>query len=130
MRRRRITMTNSFWPSIAFVLGAMVLAGISQYLYLEVLVPRGVPEQPWFRYLVGAWGLLLLVGAALWARTLYRLLSSVRTSVTILSLFAISCVLGSFVLQKRDLDSRGLKGEKARPGSSTTCGRGSATSTR
>lgn len=113
MRRRRITVTNSFWPSIAFVLGAMLLAGLAQYAYLEVLIPRGIPEQGWFRYLLGAWGLVLVVGAALWAKTIFKLLSSVRTSVTILSLFAICCVLGSFVLQKRDLDSRGLKGEKA-----------------
>lgn len=104
---------QDFRTSIVYVLGSMLLALLSQVLYEDFLLPRGVMESPWVRLMVVAWGVLLLAGVAANFRWLYRLASSVRTSVVILSTFALCCVAGSFVLQERDLDTRGLTGEKA-----------------
>ncbi len=104
---------QSFVASVGFVLSVMLAAGLAEYLWRFHLKATGALEQGWFRGLLGAWGVVLLAGTGVYWRWLYRMFSSVRTSVTILTLFALTCVAGSFVLQQRDLDTRGLTGEKA-----------------
>ncbi len=110
---KRSVPRQTFRTSFGFVLGIMAVAGLCQHLYLEVLIPKGLHEQSWIQGLAAVWGVVLLAGIALFRKRIYQLMSSVRTSVAILSIFTICCVAGSFVLQKRDLDTRGLKGEKA-----------------
>lgn len=109
----RVGPVQGFLPSLAFVLGSMVLAGLAQSFYQDFLVPRGLLQASALKLVLGAWAVLISACAVVYARQLYRLLSTVRTSVVILVLFALSCVAGSFILQKRDLDTRGLKGEEA-----------------
>lgn len=104
---------GSFKVSIGLVVGIMAAAGLAEAVHREILLPRGTLEQQWFKGLLGAWAVVLLAGVGYYSRWLYEVFSSVRTSVTILALFALSCVAGSFVLQQRDLDTRGLTGEKA-----------------
>jgi hypothetical protein len=102
-----------FLPSLFFVLGSMLLTGLAQVFYEDILVPQGLLEASNLKMVAGAWALLIGASAVLYFRQLYRILSTVRTSVVILALFTLSCVAGSFLLQQRDLDSRGMKGEKA-----------------
>lgn len=110
---RRLGPGASFLQSALLVLAVMVAAGLAEHLYETILVPRGTLEQGWFKGLLGAWALVLGGGVLAYRRWLYLTFSSVRTSVVILTAFTLSCIAGSFVLQQRDLDTRGLTGEKA-----------------
>lgn len=97
--------------SIAWLCGVLLTLGLGESLYREVLLPGGPPS--WLPLAGGLLGVAVFLLVLRFRSWLYHFLSSVRASVILLLAFTLACLAGSFLLQERDLEQRGIRGEKA-----------------
>jgi hypothetical protein len=88
----------------------LLTLALGESFYREVLLPS---HPSWLPLAGGGLAVLAFLGIVWKRRWLYQLLSSVRASVIILMAFTLACLAGSFILQERDLEDRGIQGEKA-----------------